>query len=89
MPPSERRLQKAIENPKNIRFGDLCRIYTDHGFTIRTGGKQSHRVATLPGTGIKRTFARPSKGPFVKPFYVRDALGAIEEAKVLELLRED
>lgn len=78
MPPRERRLQKARENPKDVAFSDLRKIYEDHGFMVRSGSK--HYVATYPGTRIRNTF--PRQNP-MKRVYVRQALDAIDEVEAL------
>ena len=85
MPPRDRRLQRARENPQNVRFDDLCRIYEDHGFIIRSG-RGSHYIATLPGAPIRRTF--PRRNP-MRRVYVIAALNAIEEAQTLGFIAED
>ncbi len=85
MPPQERRIQRARENPQNVRFTDLCRIYEDHGFIIRSG-RGSHYIATMPGAPIRRTF--PRRNPMRK-VYVIAALNAIEEARALGLIQEN
>ncbi len=85
MPPRERRLQKARQTPKSVQFDELCRIYEDHGFTVRQG-KGSHFRAKLPGTAIVRTFVR--RNP-VREVYVKEALKAIEEARALGFIEGD
>ena len=75
MPPDERRLQRARQNPKNVRFNELVRIYEDHGFTVRPG-RGSHYVAYHPSS--PRNISFPRQNP-MKPNYVRDALKAIDE----------
>ena len=74
MPPDERRLRRARQNPKNVRFNDLVRIYEDHGFIVRTG-KGSHCVAYHPGTGTREVF--PHRNP-MNQVYVHRALKAID-----------
>ena len=75
MPPNERRLRRARQNPKNVRFNELVRIYEDHGFIVRPG-RGSHYVAKLPGTRIRETI--PRQNP-MKPRYVKKALDIIDE----------
>ena len=75
MPPNERRLRRARQNPKNVRFSELVRIYEDHGFTVRPG-RGSHYVAKLPGTPIREVI--PRQNP-MKPRYVKKALDIIDE----------
>lgn len=86
MPPKERRLQKARQNPKSLSFRELRLLYEDHGFSVRSGGKGSHYIATLRGAPINRTF--PRRNP-MGAVYVREALNAIEEARALGLLEEE
>ena len=85
MPPRDRRLQRARRNPRNVSFDTLCRIYEDHGFTIRTG-RGSHYIATLPDTPIRMTF--PRQNP-MKRVYVTAALNVIEEAQTLGFVEGD
>ena len=75
MPPNERRLRRARQNPKNVRFNDLVRIYEDHGFIVRPG-KGSHYVAKYPGIFIRHIF--PRQNP-MKERYVKKALDIIDE----------
>ena len=75
MPPDERRLRRARQNPKNVRFNELVRIYEDHGFIVRPG-RGSHYVAYHPSSRLNIPF--PRQNP-MKPNYVRDALKAIDE----------
>ena len=84
MPPRERRIQRARENPKDVSFRDLYRIYEDHGFRVRSG-KGSHYVATFPDTRIRNTF--PRQNP-MRRVYVIKALEAIEELTDLGLIKE-
>ena len=86
MPPRDRRLQRARQNPKSVSFNDLCRIYEDHGFRIRSGGRGSHFIATLPNSSIRRTF--PRRNP-MRRVYVAAAINAIEEAQALGFVEED
>lgn len=86
MPPRDRRLRRARQNPKNVSFNDLCRIYEDHGFTVRSGGRGSHFIATLPNSPIRRTF--PRRNP-MRRVYVIAALDAIQEAQALGLVEEE
>lgn len=87
MPPKERRLQKARQNPGNVKFEELCRLYEDHGFTVQSG-KGSHYVARLSGSNIKEIFPRPARGPVKRP-YVTKALNAIELAQALGVIGKD
>ena len=87
MPPRERRLEKARQNPRNVRFEDLCKIYEDHGFIIRSG-KGSHYRAFIPGTEISNTFPRPHGG-HMRIQYVKTALNSIDEGRALGFIREE
>ena len=86
MPPKERRLRKARQNPKDVTFDELCRLYEDHGFSVQPG-KGSHYAARLPGTNIKEIFPRPARGPMRRP-YVMKALNAIELGMALGVIGE-
>ena len=87
MPRRDKRLQKAINNPKNVTFDELCQIFRDHGFVIDSGrGKGSHVLARLPGTPLKMTIPRQKP---MRRNYVKQALGILDEAYSLGYLEED
>lgn len=75
MPPNERRLQRARQNSKNVRFNELVRILEDHGFIVRPG-KGSHYVAFHPNS--PRNMAFPRQNPMNR-VYVRKVLDTIDE----------
>lgn len=75
MPTREKRLERARNNPKDVRFNDLCHILRDHGFNIRHG-KGDHFVATLPGT--PKIMSLPRRNPMLR-VYVERALELIDE----------
>ena len=87
MPPDERRLQRARQNPRNVKFEELRRLYEDHGFTVQSG-KGSHYVARLHGTNIKEIFPRPTRGPMKRPYVIK-ALNAIDLAQALGVIGKD
>ena len=75
MPTRDKRLERARNNPKDVRFAELCLILRDQGLVIRQG-KGDHFVATLPGTPKKMSF--PRQNPMKRP-YVDRALELIDE----------
>lgn len=78
MPPNERRLRRARQNPKNVRFAELVRIYEDHGFIVRPG-RGSHYVAKHPDASIRETI--PRQNP-MNPRYVKKALYIVDQLEL-------
>ncbi|MEK6544396.1 MAG: type II toxin-antitoxin system HicA family toxin [Elusimicrobiota bacterium] len=73
----QEKLYAAIKNnPKNVRFADLCRLAEAFGF-IRRGGKGSHCVYVRRGVAEIMNFQNVSGR--VKPYQVRQFLGVIEK----------
>jgi hypothetical protein len=75
MPTREKRLERARENPKNVRFDTLCRILEENGAMIRPP-KGSHYVVSFPGTSHRMTVVHENP---VKRFYVERALEMVDE----------
>ena len=67
------------QNPKSIRFVDLCRI-CDHYFGQSRQKGTSHRVYKTPWQGDPRVNIQNSKGK-AKAYQVRQVLKAIERLK--------
>lgn len=72
-------LDQAGNNPKGMRFGDLCRL-CDHYFGRPRLGGTSHRVYRMPWKGDPRVNIQNDKG-MAKAYQVRQVLRAIERLK--------
>jgi len=68
-------------NPKNIRFEELCKAAETFGFKFR-GGKGSHRVYTRDG--VKEILNFQNVKGKAKPYQVRQLLKVIEKYNLLE-----
>ena len=64
------------ENPKGIRFSDLCRV-CEHYFGLPRQSGTSHRVYKTPWQGDPRVNIQNAKG-MAKAYQVRQVLKAIE-----------
>ncbi len=73
--------QKLKENPKNVRFEELCRVAELFGFEFR-GGKGSHRIFVKEGVREMLNF-QEVKGK-AKPYQVRQFINIIERYNLLE-----
>lgn len=69
-------LIKMRENPKGIRFNDLCKVCDQYFGEARQSGS-SHRVYKTPWQGDPRVNIQNSKGK-AKPYQVKQVLSAIE-----------
>ena len=67
------------DNPKGVRFADLCRI-CDHYFGQARQKGSSHRVYKTPWQGDPRVNIQDERGK-AKPYQVRQVLKAIERWK--------
>jgi hypothetical protein len=65
------------QNPKNVRYGDLCRA-CDHYFGAPRQEGTSHRVYKTPWAGDPRVNIQNDKGK-AKAYQVRQVLKAIEK----------
>jgi len=72
-------LDQAGNNPKGVRFSDLCRL-CDRYFGQHRQGGTSHRVYRMPWKGDPRVNIQNDKG-MAKPYQVRQVLRAIERLK--------
>ena len=81
MSQKQKRLARARENPRGLRFEELLQLYRDWGFVVEPSGRGSHYKAELPGTPV-RTRILTRSNP-VKSIYVRQAVEAIDEAQAL------
>lgn len=68
------------QNPKNVRFSDLCKI-CDHYFGEPRKKKSSHRVYKTPWQGDPRVNIQNDKG-MAKAYQVKQVLLAIEKMEV-------
>ena len=64
------------ENPKGVRFKDLCRV-CDHYFGTARQRSSSHRIYRMPWQGDPRVNIQNEKG-MAKAYQVRQVLKAIE-----------
>ena len=64
------------ENPKGVRFKDLCQV-CDHYFGTARQRSSSHRVYRMPWQGDPRVNIQNEKG-MAKAYQVRQVLKAIE-----------
>ena len=73
--------EKLKNNPKNVRFTDLCKAAELFGFKYR-GGKGSHVVYVRGGVRWPLVFQNV-KGK-AKPYQVKQFLKIVEEYNLLE-----
>jgi len=64
------------ENPKGVRFTELCKV-CDHFFGKPHQSRTSHRIYKTPWLGDPRVNIQSSKGK-AKPYQVRQVLLAVE-----------
>lgn len=67
-------------NPKGIRFNDLCKVCDDY-FGEARQSSSSHRVYKTPWQGDPRVNIQNSKGK-AKPYQVKQVLQAIDRLEV-------
>ncbi|MCP4350422.1 MAG: toxin HicA [Desulfobacterales bacterium] len=72
-------VKEMRQNPKNVRFGDLCRV-CDEYFGEPRQSSGSHRVYRTPWKGDPRVNIQDSKGK-AKPYQVKQVLRAIDKLK--------
>ena len=73
-------LESMRNNPKGIRFNDLCKVCDEYFGESRQSGS-SHRVYKTPWQGDPRVNIQNSKGK-AKPYQVRRVLQAIERLEI-------
>ncbi len=73
-------LRNMRNNPKSIRFNDLCKVCEAYFGEARQSGS-SHRLYKTPWQGDPRVNIQNSKGK-AKPYQVRQVLHAIERIEV-------
>jgi len=69
-------LAQMRNNPKGIRFRDLCRV-CDHYFGTPRQRGTSHRIYQMPWQGDPRVNIQNDKG-IAKAYQVKQVLNAIE-----------
>lgn len=70
-------IARMTQNPKDIRFNDLCRI-CDHFFGKARQSSGSHRVYKTPWEGDPRISIQNDKGK-AKSYQVKQVLLALEK----------
>jgi hypothetical protein len=73
-------MSRMRENPRNVRFSDLCRV-CDFYFGEPRQRATSHRVYRTPWNGDPRVNVQ-SEGSKAKAYQVRQVLRAIERLEV-------
>ena len=73
-------LELMRNNPKGIRFNDLCKVCEGYFGEPRQSGS-SHRVYKTPWQGDPRVNIQSSKGK-AKPYQVKQVLQAIDRLEV-------
>ena len=68
--------EQIRQNPRNVRFSDLCKLAEKFGFRLR-GGKGSHRVYTRKGVFEIINFQ--NVGGMIKPYQVRRFISIIDK----------
>lgn len=79
MSKKEKAIAKLRQNPKNVRFEEICTILYRLGFTMRQDGT-SHAIFTLGSHRIEV----PKRKPFVKPVYVKLLLQELDKIQELD-----
>ncbi|MBM4325214.1 MAG: toxin HicA [Deltaproteobacteria bacterium] len=73
-------LAQMKENPKDVRFNDLCKV-CDHFFGEPRQSGSSHRIYKTPWQGDPRINIQNDKGK-AKAYQVKQVLLAIERLEV-------
>jgi hypothetical protein len=73
-------LSDMRNNPKSVRFNDLCKV-CDAYFGEARQSASSHRIYQTPWQGDPRVNIQNAKGK-AKPYQVRQVLHAIERLEV-------
>jgi hypothetical protein len=79
-------LARMRNNPKGIRFSDLCKV-CDHFFGTARQMGSSHRIYKTPWQGDPRVNIQTDKG-MAKAYQVRQVLKAIERLEEEDNARE-
>lgn len=86
MPKVEDVLVQMRQNPKGIRFADLCKV-CDHYFGQARQAGSSHRVYKTPWQGDPRVNIQNDKGA-AKAYQVKQVLKAIERLEAEKHAKE-
>jgi len=73
-------ISKMKENPKGIRFSDLCKV-CDHFFVDTRASASSHRVYKTPWQGDPRINIQNKKGK-AKSYQVKQVLLALDKLEI-------
>ena len=73
-------IARMMQNPKGIRFSDLCKV-CDHFFGEPRQSSGSHRVYKTPWQGDPRINIQNDKGK-AKSYQVKQVLLALEKLEV-------
>jgi hypothetical protein len=73
-------IARMMQNPKGIRFTDLCKV-CDHFFGEPRQSTSSHRVYKTPWQGDPRINVQNDKGK-AKSYQVKQVLLALEKLEV-------
>ncbi len=76
-------VQKMKENPKGIRYADLCKV-CDHYFGNARQQSTSHRVYKMPWIGDPRVNIQKGKGNMAKEYQVKQVLKAITKIETFK-----
>jgi len=71
--------RQMLENPKNIKFADLCKV-CEHYFG-EPRQKSSHRIYKMPWAGDPRINIQDDEG-MAKPYQVRQVTAALKKLGV-------
>lgn len=73
-------LERMRQNPRGIRFNDLCKV-CEHYFGEARQGGSSHRIYKTPWQGDPRVNIQNDKG-YAKAYQVKQVLAAIMRLEV-------
>lgn len=73
-------LKQMMQNPKNVRFSEVCKV-CDHYFGEARQKKSSHRIYKTPWQGDPRINIQNDKGK-AKAYQVNQVLLALEKLEV-------
>lgn len=76
MPTWREFFEQICQNPKNVRFADLCRLVEKFGFK-RRGQKGSHCVYTK--SGVMELLNFQNVGGKAKPYQVKQFINMVEK----------
>jgi predicted RNA binding protein YcfA (HicA-like mRNA interferase family) len=84
MSKKEKRLQRILQNPKDVRFSELDVVLTEYGYERRQSGKGSnHYVYSHPEVNMLVTLVSHGQDDILPEYQVKKAI------KSLKFLLED